>query len=177
MPSQPFTAPFGAFRVPARRVALPVVLLATLLPVAPRALAQDAPADPGFVISRTVNPRIAYRGVPVEDNPVHTRATTFPAQAFDSAMDATLAFLVEDGELGETLGSGGIVTDSTDGLTAPLTRQAQMGLFRSGATPGAPLGAGASAGVSAGGAVRDATAGIGSALSGALQPALQGSTP
>ncbi|TWH99480.1 hypothetical protein IP90_03095 [Luteimonas cucumeris] len=134
----------------------------------PQAQAQEQ-EDPGFVVSRTVMPRIAYRGVPLEDNPVHTRATTFPAKVFHSTLDNALGNALGDGELSAATGSGGLVMQATRGMLVPDAQAggAGMGLMGS-ATGSAPLGMGASVG----GSVRGATEGLGNTITGALSGAM-----
>lgn len=115
-------------------------------------------ADPGFAVSRTVNPRIAYRGVPVEDNPIHVRATTFPAQIFHGTLGDALDNPADDAVLGGNTGSLGIVIDATQSLLAPTT---ETSLLHGPATSGGtPLGMGASAG----GAISGATQGFANTL-------------
>jgi hypothetical protein len=57
--------------------------------------------DPKLVIARTVEPRIAYRGVPREDNPIRSQATTFPSSVFHGAIGGIVDELAEDGALAE----------------------------------------------------------------------------
>lgn len=155
-----------------------MALLGALL--APAAFAQQAAQqeDPGFVVARTVMPRIAYRGVPLEDNPIHTRATVFPARVFHSTLNNALdnalggnGQALGDGELSAATGSGGIVMDATRNMLVPdaQTGAAGLGLMGTGAAGGAPLGMGASVG----GSIRGATEGLGGTITGALSSALQ----
>lgn len=141
--------------------------------LAPAAFAQQAAPeeDPGFVVVRTVMPRIAYRGVPTEDNPIHTRATVFPARVFHSTLDTALGDALGDGELGAATGSSGIVMRATRGMLVPEAPNGAggMGLTGASAGGGAPLGMGASVG----GSVRGATEGLGNTITGALNNALQ----
>lgn len=150
-----------------------LLLLAAAL--APAAFAQQAAPqeDPGFAITRTVNPRIAYRGVPLEDNPVHARATTFPAHVFHSTLDQALGKALGDGELGSATGSGGIVMQATRGMLVPdaQTGAGGLGMMGTSAAGAAPLGMSASVG----GSVRGATEGLGGTINNALsslQPAI-----
>ncbi|HVI24832.1 MAG TPA: hypothetical protein VM576_01360 [Xanthomonadaceae bacterium] len=80
------------------------------------ALAQDPapPGDPTLVVTRTVHPRVAYRGLPASDNPVAAQATLFPAQAFAGTIGATL---VDDDALAQR-GSAGLAQGAA---LAPLT--------------------------------------------------------
>lgn len=137
------------------------VLAHCLVPWAP-VLAQDPSStqDPGIVISRTVMPRTAYRGIPVEDNPVHVRATTFPADAFGTALGASLE------ELGGTSGSTGLVAGALrDTLTGPAGIGLQQGVS---AATSAPLGLGASSASGAGGAIQAIAPTITGAVANAL---------
>lgn len=148
-----------------------MALLGALL--APVAFAQQAAQqeDPGFVVARTVMPRIAYREVPLEDNPIHTRATVFPARVFHGTLDNALDNALGDNELNAATGSGGIVMDATRGMLVSdaQTGGAGLGLLGAGAAGGAPLGMGASVG----GSIRGATEGLGGTITGALSSALQ----
>ena len=114
--------------------------------------------DPTVVIARTVQPRIAYRGVPLEDNPIHSEATTFPATVFHGTMDAMMGELVDD-ELGQH-GSAGVM--------AGAAVQSAVGRGLSGLTGGTLLGAGSSAGPAAsigpGASVGGAVGVVGSAV-------------
>jgi len=148
-----------------------VALFAALL--APAAFAQQAQPqeDPGIVIARTVSPRVAYRGVPLEDNPIHTRATVFPSSVFHDTLDNALGDALGDSELNAATGSGGIILRSTQGLLAPDAPMGGAGLGMAGVSAGgaAPLGMGASVG----GAVRGATEGLSGTITGALSNAMQ----
>lgn len=139
-------------------------------PATPAATGQAQPAaDPEVVITRRVQPRVAYRGVPLEANPVASRAAVFPRQVFDGAIDGIVGVLAGDDELdtrpasalqpqhvSNTVGAAGA---SANALLSGL----QVG---SGA---APLGGSARAG----GAVSGATAGLGSTITGALAPVVR----
>jgi hypothetical protein len=57
--------------------------------------------DPKLVIARTVEPRIAYRGVPREDNPIRSQATTFPSTVFHRAIGGIVDELADDSVLAE----------------------------------------------------------------------------
>ncbi len=162
-------------RLPAHNLRTRACLALLGAALSPAAFAQQAAPqeDPGFAITRTVNPRIAYRGVPLEDNPVHARATTFPAQVFHSTLDKALGNALGDGELGSATGSGGIVMEATRGMLAPdaQTGAAGMGMMGTSAAGAAPLGMGASVG----GSIRGATEGLGGTINNALstlQPAI-----
>ena len=168
-----------------RRAALAAVLCA----MAPMLLAQDRAAvgtqieNPTLVITRTVNPRIAYRGVPLEANPIHTQATLFPARPFHGALDGIMGLLVGDDALGQH-GSVGVVAGAavdlalSDGLVSPT--RSGTGLFGPGASA-APLRPGASIGGATGAAMRSATAGLGNVMTNgtmqAILPSQQGGGP
>ncbi len=77
--------------------------------------------DPTVIIARTVQPRIAYRGVPLEDNPIHSEATTFPGIVFHGTMGSLMGELVEE-ELGQHGSAGvmaGAAVQSTVGRALP----------------------------------------------------------
>lgn len=137
--------------------------------------ASASASDPTLVVTRTVNPRIAYRGVPTEDNPVRAQATTFPAGVFRGAIDSMIGQLAGDGELGER-GTAGAITDAM----LPIMERGigPMGAGPSGSGRGvAPIGPGASAS----GAVGGATRGLASTITGSLPtvtaPVQQGAGP
>ena len=126
--------------------------------------------DPSVIVARTVYPRIAYRALPAQDNPVRTAATTFPAQVFHATLDRSLAPLLDDAALGQH-GSGGVgigaATGALTGLLAPGAGLGAGNAFGGPATT-APLGASASVG----GAVIGATAGLGDTITGAVMQAV-----
>jgi hypothetical protein len=122
-------------------------------------------ADPVLVVTRTVNPRIAYRGLARDDNPVKTQATMFPGNAFAGALDDATGQLLGDDALGQR-GSAGLGGGAL--AIGPLLGNGTRGLLGSGGFgggPGAatPTGPGARHGGVAG-AVLDATAGLGTLL-------------
>jgi hypothetical protein len=122
------------------RITLPVLGFATcaMLAATHAALAQQAENPGDIIVERQVMPRIAYRPVPKQDNPVTVRATTFPADTFDPVM----ANLVSDADLVNAHGSNGVAGAGPMGSAmsaAGLLRQSQ-----SGGT--APVGANAAAG-------------------------------
>lgn len=62
-------------------------------------------ANPGdIIVERTVTPRDAFVSVPVDQDPVAVRATTFPANSFNPA----IAQLVGDTDLTNAHGSSGV---------------------------------------------------------------------
>lgn len=162
---------------PLRRRALAFAALAFACAAAvPGARAADPGADTTVVIARTVHPRIAYRALPAQDNPVRTEATTFPGQVFHATLDRSLAPLLDDAALGQH-GSGGIgVGAATDAVTGLLVSGAGLGAGNplGGPAASAPLGASASVG----GAVVGATAGLGDTITGAvMQAVMPAATP
>lgn len=144
------------------------------------ARAQQAPAaddsgasveDPNMIIARTVQPRIAYRGIATEDNPVQVRATMFPAQIFHGTLNGTLDRLLGDGELNQRGSSGLALNAATQALTGPaLGGNALLGPS---ATGGPPIGSSASAG----GAVGAATAGLGDLITNSVMQAVAPTAP
>ena len=153
----PFTPAFP----PSRRHA--ALLAAVLGTVAPGVRAQqgsdgDQGPDHVLVVARTVQPRIAYRGIPLEDHPVHTRATVFPGGVFHRTLDASMERLVGDAELSQ-LGSLGIERGVGPALTMGRAGLVYPGLFAGGAAGATmPLLSGS------GGAVSAATRGLGSMI-------------
>lgn len=165
------------FRVPARPCRLAAALLCGLacVPAARAQDAGDADADPTLVIMRTVEPRIAYRGVPLEDHPVAAEAVMFPGRVFAGAVDSLVDSLVGDAALGEYGAAApaiGVMLPLLERSTSPLGDT--LVRHAGGATP---LGASATAAGSIGGATRA----LGPVITGALTPAVdtarQGSGP
>lgn len=130
--------------------------------------------DPGINVARTVNPRIAYRGIPLEDNPIRVRATTFPSQIFHGTLNDSLGFLTDDAELGSNelgsnTGSVGLAMDATRALLAPASDTRLLNGPAMGG--GAPLGMGGSVGGAIGNATQGLAGTITSAVLGAVQAA------
>ncbi|QQP94823.1 hypothetical protein [Lysobacter enzymogenes] len=151
------------------RRALACAALAIAVAAAPGAHAAEPGPDPSVIVARTVYPRIAYRALPVQDNPVRTEATTFPGRVFHATLDRSLAPLLDDAALGQH-GSGGIgVAAAAGAVTGLLVPSAGVGAGNAfgGPAASAPLGASASVG----GAVIGATAGLGDTISGAVMQA------
>lgn len=153
-------------RIPRALLPSPAAVLAAAVvsTFAPAVNAQQTSApdgkDPGMVVARTVNPRIAYRGLPAAENPVHTRVTLFPLRAFGDVMEGTAGAALADEALGER-GSAGLQVGAVVGsaLTLGLEAHGLGAAAGSGAAAG-PMGAGATVGASVGGAVRSGTAGL-----------------
>ena len=125
-----------------KRVLRAAAALAGLV-VVPAVCAQDAPStapgtgpDPVLIVTRTVQPRIAYRGLPRDQNPVHTQATVFPAQVFHRTLDGVLGQLGTAvvmgtsqtalqggiaGTVGGIGGAGGPIGRATGGLAGTIT--------------------------------------------------------
>lgn len=139
------------------------------LALAGDAQAQTATAgsDPSITITRTVNPRIAYRGVPKEDLPVAAQATTFPQKSFQTHIEHITA-LGDDALSTTQAGSAGLPSVLNSTLVMPTSAFAQT-LGAQGTGGGAvPRGLGATIG----GAVGSATSGIGNTVTGAVNGAL-----
>ncbi|MGH8083694.1 MAG: hypothetical protein ACREPV_00255 [Lysobacter sp.] len=179
------------------RVAVAVVLCVLAPQVAAQApsiatTADDGVSakDPGMVIARTVNPRIAYRGIPTEENPIHSEATLFPARTFHAAIEGITGQLLGDDALGARGSAGvhaGAATDAAmrrvfAGEASPLgpglgARAAGMG------ASGVVGGPGAMGGTAVGGAVGRAVGGSGGMTGGllgalpAIMPTQQGGGP
>lgn len=159
----------------ATRLVLAAVAALAAAPVcAQSTAAAGGDSDPGLVIIRTVQPRIAYRGVPLEDNPIRSRATTFPARVFHDAFDGTLGGLVGDealdqhgsaglaGGIDRTLAGGRLLPTPT--MFGPGAQGGSLGRIPDG--PGARIGE----------TVQGATAGIADRINSTMQaimPALQ----
>ncbi|MFD0739703.1 hypothetical protein ACFQZQ_10470 [Lysobacter koreensis] len=146
----------GPFAVPGAR--------AQAFPGAPAAAARNHQ----LVITRTVQPRIAYRGIPLADHPVQAQATVFPGEVFHDTLGQTLDLV-----LGTDLDQRGSVGVDAGGAARSLLAQslpAFGGASRFGghAAASAPLGSGASVGTAASGATR----GLGGLVTGSLLPAL-----
>lgn len=151
---------------PATRVLAAAVLAgAAITP----AWAQDEGGDPGVVVTRVVNPRIAYRGIPTDELPVGTKATTFPSQVFGETLGTMLDQLGGD-ELVQQHGTAGWVGGVGNHLTAPgmLPTAALLGADSQGAVGRVPIGPGASVG----GAVSGITGGLGDRIGEGMLKAL-----
>ncbi|WP_186028936.1 hypothetical protein [Burkholderia gladioli] len=96
--------------------------LATLSCAAGSAQAQQVQNPGDIIVLRTVTPRIAYRPVPVEQDPVAVRATTFPANTFDPMM----ATVVSDLDLTNARGSVGVVTGTVGNTNATVAAVTQV---------------------------------------------------
>lgn len=155
--------------------AMMLCALASLALYGSVARAQEAPApevsgagdeDPNMIIARTLQPRVAYRGIPTEDNPVQVRATMFPAQIFHRTLNGTLDRLLGDGELNQRGSSGLALNAATQALTGPaLGGNALLGPSAAG---GPPIGPSATVG----GAVGAATAGLGDLITHSVMQAV-----
>lgn len=129
----------------------------------------SAVPDPEVVITRRVQPRVAYRGVPLEANPVANRAAVFPRQVFHGAIDNVVGLLAADEELDARPATGlqpQLVAGTVDAATAPV--HALLAGPRAAAGAATPLGGAARVD----GTVSGATADLGSIITGALTPAL-----
>lgn len=153
-----------------------VVLWCAGLALASDVQAQTAPAskDPSITIVRTVNPRIAYRGIPKEDLPIAVEATTFPQKRFQEQMGRITT--VGDQTLGMTQAGGqGVQSVLLGTLASPDSALSQSLGTQGAGGSSVPRGLGASVG----GAVGSATSGIGDRVTGAVNTALGsiGGTP
>ncbi|MBN4665048.1 hypothetical protein HUS70_09060 [Pandoraea nosoerga] len=97
-------------------------LFATMLvAVAPAMLpgsVRAEPATPGdLVIERNIGPRIAYRGLPREQNPIGIAVPAFPTGPFNTAMGAVKQ--VTDNEL-TGHGSAGLITSTVQSGISPV---------------------------------------------------------
>lgn len=142
-----------------------ISLLAGTLPLV--AGAQSAPdADPQLILTRTVEPRVAYKALPrTTDNPVAAQAPVFPAVAFGNAMDGLVVQRVDDTVLG-ALGAGGLVNTGDPRSAKFMPESLRLGPTAQGTAP---------AGLSGpGGAIGHATSGIGNVVTSTLAQALGG---
>lgn len=149
--------------LPTRR--LLISLLLGGLPLA--AGAQSMPdEDPQLVLIRTVEPRIAYRGLAERtDNPVAVQAPVFPAGAFGRAIDSAIGERVDDRVLG-ALGAGGLLPRGDSRTPGFMPDGLGLGPAAQGTAP---------AGLSGpGGAIGHTTSGIGGVVTSALAQALGG---
>lgn len=146
---------------------LPPLLLLCLAPTArAQAVPADRNADQQLVIARSVNPRVAYRGLQADQNPVLVQAPVFPGRAFHGSVEGVLGQAVGDDVLG-ALGSrtGAPLFGTADAIRLPMTSLAGR---QAGSAGHAPLGAMAGA---TGGIGR-----IGAGLSGLVVQAVSRST-
>ncbi|HTJ92591.1 MAG TPA: hypothetical protein VL424_05715 [Pararobbsia sp.] len=147
-------------------IALAAPLVSGLFGVLTTGLAQPAFADePGdLIVARDITPRIAYRPVPVKDDPVAIRVSTFPSSTFDPLMQS----LASDIDLGTARGSAGVQGNNP---TAALgAANAALGIGGGGAQQrgGVPVGMGAQGGTNGIGATVTQT------ITGALTPLTSG---
>jgi hypothetical protein len=150
------------------RLLLAIALTAAAMP----AVAAERDADPTLVLTRTVQPRIAYRALPPDQNPVAASVSTFPARVFQASLE-TATSAIGDQLLGDTFGqpdpaAGERHEPGALGLALPL-------MFGSGreATSRAPIGPGASVR----GVVSGATSGLAGLIGGAVGQAGTGGGP
>jgi hypothetical protein len=136
------------------------LMLGVLTGIAAASAYADEPGD--IIVSREVTPRIAYRPVPVEDDPVQVRVTTFPKSTFDPLMQN----IASDVDLGGARGSAGIAGTTTSAIgAATAALGVGMGAQQRG---GVPMGASAQGGTAAIGATVTQT------ITGALAPLTSG---
>jgi hypothetical protein len=129
--------------------------------------------DPAVVVTPTVQPRIAYRGVPREQNPVHAQSTVFPGRVFHDTLDGVLGRLVGDDALGQT-GSAGVLQprdlEALTGAGGVLDARAGQVHSSTAATAGPVSSIGAAGGAIGGatGTIGRVTGGLGATITGAL---------
>ncbi|WP_414439275.1 hypothetical protein [Burkholderia sp. 22PA0106] len=108
----PFVAPLAALGA-----------AGAIVGAASTAHAQQAPQNPGdLIVLRDVTPRIAYRPVPVDQDPVRVRATTFPANTFNPMMGT----LASDLDLTNARGSLGIASGNVANTSATVAAVTQV---------------------------------------------------
>ena len=154
----PVTTGIGA-HLDARLIA--ALVLGAVMAVAATPVRADEPGD--LIIERNVTPRIAYRPVPVQQDPVAVRVTTFPSSTFDPLMES----IASDIDLGSARGSAGVHGSGNDAALGAATAALGIG---SGAQQrgGAPLGMGGQGGTTAIGSTVSQT------ITGALTPVTSG---
>ena len=162
----------------ARRLAAALAALALASPAWSQQRAADGAndQDPAVIVTRTVQPRIAYRGVPLEANPVHARATVFPAKVFHQTLDGVMGRLVGDDALGQT-GSAGVAQLAIHPALFGTPTLLGTGNGAGGSAvglPGGPVGAGIAGGAMGGaaGAIGRATGNLGGTITGAISGAM-----
>lgn len=161
---------------PSRRAVFTAVMCALVPGVQAQQASNDSQAlDHRIVVSRTVQARVAYRGIALDDNPVRVQARTFPSRVFQETLDASMERLVGDGELAH-FGSIGIDRHAALHF-APLAGRpgapTPLMLGGAGSASATPLGSGASAGGAVSAATRDlGNLVLGSLAQGNLLPAL-----
>lgn len=134
------------------------VWLALLGLVATSAFAQQVTNPGDIIVERDITPRIAYRSVPLDQDPVLVRATTFPANTFDPMM----ANVVSDLELTNAYGSSGIAPNGVASGNAGLAAVSQI---LTGSMPGGSINGGP-------GAMATPSGGIGGMISSSVTGAL-----
>ncbi|RQR54366.1 hypothetical protein DIE19_25685 [Burkholderia sp. Bp9126] len=148
----------NALLLPLRRPALAALCAACTGIACGAAHAQEQVANPGdIIVLRNVTPRVAYHNVPTDQDPVLSRATTFPSNSFNPMM----ATMVSDLDLTNAHGSNGVAPGGMLGdlgmqaVTRALAGDAGGGSIVRGAVGGAP-----------------ATGGIGGMIAGSVTGAL-----
>lgn len=127
--------------------------------------AQDQAQDHVLVISRTVMPRAAYRGLPAEQNPVRSQVAVFPTRAFDQAMDSLMLGLAA---------SENDLAERPNTALAPVLSQA-LGVRLDAAVHGQHGAAGGPGltGIGPLGGIGASTSGLGGRIDGSVQRAMQ----
>lgn len=145
-----------------------------MLAWASSAIAQSPPAtrDVNLVITRDVEPRIAYRGIPLQDHPVGASVPVYPGDALAGVLDYQMQTLVGrsvgDAELSDVAATGTLRTALID--TGPVAGSWATSLAASLTSAG---GASLATGGSIGGSVMGATRNLGSLVLGAMAPVVQ----
>lgn len=157
--------PLVPIPLPSRQIGVAVVAALCIWAAGVQAQGTSAGVDHLLVVTRTVQSRIAYRGIPLEDNPVRVQATTFPGSVFHQTIDTAVERLVGDDDL-LLLGSAGLDRSATMRFGSAGTTSSMLGGM--GAAGATPLGVGARAG----GVVSAATSRLDSVVNGSLLPPL-----
>jgi hypothetical protein len=99
--------------------------------------------NPGdIIIERDITPRSAFAEVPKSQDPVASRATTFPANTFDP----TMAAVVSDTDLTNAHGSAGVAPNGANNASAAGMQALTSILTGRDTGSNVPLGAGGQAG-------------------------------
>jgi hypothetical protein len=95
-----------------RATAGAIIAVGTIGTLGMTGIAHAQVVNPGdIVIERQITPRIAYDAVPKSDDPVTSRASTFPANTFNP----TMTQMASDADLTNAHGSAGLGTNGAGG--------------------------------------------------------------
>jgi hypothetical protein len=136
-----------------------VLMLGAIAAMCVKPAMADEPGD--LIVARDVTPRIAYRPVPTQDDPVAIRVTTFPSSTVDPLMEG----LASDLDLGSARGSAGVQGNNNPAAMGAVQAALGVGSQQRG---GAPLGAGGQGGGNSIGTT------ISQTITGALTPLTSG---